>query len=245
MAQPVIALYTDFGLHDPYVGQMHAAIQDRAPGTAVVDLHHYAPVFAPAPAGLLLEALVPFLPRHAVVAAVVDPGVGTERGSLALWSRGHWFVGPDNGLLSPLLDEPGAAAYRLAGDGSSHLSASFHGRDLFAPAACELARGDRMVLGDPVAEPVRLRLERGQVIYADHYGNLITGLPVPAEGGDLRIGDRVLPYVRTFGEAPPGEAFWYRNSLGLAEVAVREASALDLLGVAAGTPVTWSPDGEG
>ena len=240
MAQPLIALYTDFGLSDPYVGQMHAAVQNRAPGTGIVDLHHYAPAFAPGPAAVLLEALVPFLPEHAAVVGVVDPGVGTERGTLAVWSRGHWFVGPDNGLFSPLLDAPGAEAYSLRLWGQDQASASFHGRDIFAPAAAELVRGDRMVLGQAVAEPVRLDPPRDRVIYCDHYGNLITGLPAPeATSGGLRVAGRHLGYARTFGDVEPGELFWYRNSLGLVEVAAREASAQALLGAGEGTPVAW------
>jgi len=241
MAQPAIALFTDFGVRDPYVGQMHAAVLNHAPGATVVDLHHYAPAFAPGPAGLLLEALVPFLPRQAVVVGVVDPGVGTARGSLALWSRGHWFVGPDNGLFAPLLDDPGAEAYRLADGRGTSVSASFHGRDRFAPVAAELMRGDRMVLGEAVSHPVRLDAQRDRIIYADHYGNLMTGLAVPDDpAAALRIGGHTLAFARTFGEVAPGDLFWYRNSLDRVEVAAREASARDLLGVAEGDEVAWA-----
>jgi len=244
MAQPVIALYTDFGTTDPYVGQMHAAILTRTPAAAMVDLHHHAPVFAPGPAALLLEALVPFLPEQAVVVGVVDPGVGTERGSLALWSAGRWFVGPDNGLFSPFLRLPEAEAYRLAAGNRDLVSASFHGRDLFAPAAADLVRGDRMVLGERVAEPVAMEPARDRVIYVDHYGNLMTGLQAPREGAyRLIIGDRSLPFARTFGEVAAGELFWYRNSLGLVEVAAREASAREILEAGEGVPVAWADGG--
>ncbi|MEF8793474.1 SAM hydrolase/SAM-dependent halogenase family protein [Thiohalorhabdus sp.] len=242
MSQPVIALYTDFGNTDPYVGQMHAALLTKALGTSVVDLHHYAPAFAPGPAGLLLEALLPFLPEQAVVVSVVDPGVGTDRGTLALWSRGHWLVGPDNGLFGPLLDEPDAVAYRLNVKGHEAASATFHGRDVFAPAAAELARGHRMVLGESVPHPVRLASRRDQIIYCDHYGNLMTGLQIPADTGYwLRVRDRDLSYARTFGDVAPGEPFWYGNSLGLVEVAVREDSARYALDAGEGTSVAWSP----
>lgn len=240
MAQPVIALYTDFGQTDPYVGQMHAALLMQAPGAGVIDLHHYAPAFAPGPAGLLLEALLPFLPQQAVVVGVVDPGVGTGRGTLALWSRGHWLVGPDNGLFGPFLDEPDAPAYRLAVKGQETASATFHGRDVFAPAAAELARGHRMILGEPVAQPVRAEAGRHQIIYTDHYGNLMTGLRAPEETGcRLRVRGWDLGYARTFGEVAPGEPFWYANSLGLVEVAVREGSAREAIGAGAGSAVTW------
>lgn len=242
MPQPVIALYTDFGHADPYVGQMHAALLMRASGAAVVDLHHYAPAFQPGPAGLLLEALLSFLPEQAVVVGVVDPGVGTNRGTLALWSRGHWLVGPDNGLFGPLLDEPDATAYRLAIQGQESASATFHGRDVFAPAAAELARGHRMILGQPVENPIRLETRREQVIYVDHYGNLMTGLQAPATR-NARLGmlGMELSHARTFGEVAPGEPFWYGNSMGLVEVAVREGSACQALGAEEGTSVSWLP----
>lgn len=243
MTHPVIALYTDFGTRDPYVGQMHAAIAERAPGTPVIDLHHYAPPFEPGPAGLLLEALLPFLPTGAVVVGVVDPGVGTDRGTLAVTTREHWLVGPDNGLFTPLLDAEATTCYRLEVVPSRSPSASFHGRDLFAPAAAELVRGDRMVLGPEVPDPQRLEVSRAQILYVDHYGNLITGLPVPGEEGrSLRVAGRELAFARTFGEVERGELFWYRNSLDLVEVAAREASAADLLGAGAATPVSWAVD---
>ena len=244
MPRPALALYTDFGTTDFYVGQMHARALAEAPDTAVVDLHHHAPTFAPGRAGLVLEALVPFLPAEAVVVGVVDPGVGTDRGTLALWSCGHWFVGPDNGLFAPLLADGGWRAHRLevAREGAS---ASFHGRDIFVPAAAALARGDRMVLGAPVAEPVVVAGERARVVYQDHYGNLMTGLEAPASlAGQILVAGQVIPPARTFGEVAPGALFWYRNSLDRVEIAAREASAARQLGAGPGTPVGWSRPAE-
>ena len=240
MSQGAVALFTDFGTTDFYVGQMHAAVLDRAPGTAIVDLHHHAPCFSPGVAGLLLDALVPFVPRGAVVVGVVDPGVGTARGTLALWSGGHWFVGPDNGLFGPMAGAGDAEAYRLNPAAVGPLSASFHGRDLFAPAAAALVRGDRMVLGETVPEPVAAPGNPAQVVYVDHYGNLMTGLCPPGEAAGLRIGGRVVAHARTFGEVGVGELFWYRNSLDRVEVAARERSAGALLGVGAGVEVAWA-----
>jgi len=242
MSQPAIALFTDFGVTDPYVGQMHAAVHARAPGAAIIDLHHYAPAFSPGLAGLLLEALVPILERGTVVVGVVDPGVGTERGTLAVSVAGLWLVGPDNGLFAPLIEGEGAAScYRLAPQDRT-ASATFHGRDLFAPAGAELLRGDRLVLGDQVPRPVRAAPERAQVIYVDHYGNLFTGLPVPAEAEQrrLQISDHALPFARTFGEVAVGEPFWYRNSLDRVEVAAREDSAARVLGTGLGSAVAWA-----
>ncbi|MFP4560282.1 MAG: S-adenosyl-l-methionine hydroxide adenosyltransferase family protein [Thiohalorhabdus sp.] len=240
MSQPVIALFTDFGLSDPYVGQMHARLVAEAPQARVVDLHHYAPAFRPGPAGLLLEALVPHLTPGSVVVGVVDPGVGTARGTLAVATSEHWFVGPDNGLFAPVIDEPGGRCFRIREPGGTPLSASFHGRDLFGPAAAALARGDRMVLGEAVPEPVRGEARRDAVLYVDHYGNLMTGLkPEGAGSPRLRVAGQTVPFARTFGEMERGQLFWYRNSLDRVEVAAREASAANLLGVGLGSPVAW------
>ncbi|KPV40982.1 hypothetical protein AN478_03320 [Thiohalorhabdus denitrificans] len=240
MSQPVIALFTDFGVSDPYVGQMHARLVAEAPQARIVDLHHYAPAFSPGPAGLLLEALVPHLTPGSVVVGVVDPGVGTARGSLALATDEHWFVGPDNGLFASVLEAREGRCFRLREPEGDGLSVSFHGRDLFGPAAAALARGDRMVLGEEVAEPVRAEARRDAVLYVDHYGNLMTGLVPPEDGGArLRVEGRNIPFARTFGEVGPGELFWYRNSLDRVEIAAREGSAAKRLGAGTGTAVAW------
>lgn len=239
---PPIYLFTDFGFTDPYVGQMHARLVTEAPGTPVVDLHHYAPAFRPDLAGLLLGALLPYLPAGGVVVGVVDPGVGTERGELAVHRDGRWLVGPDNGLFSPVLG-PGGRAYRLALPARSGESVSFHGRDRFAPAAAALARGENGVLGPEVARPVRSEAVAEQVIYRDHYGNLITGLQTesqPDPQARLALAGTTMGHGRTFGDVAPGALFWYANSLGLVEVAAREASAAECLGVGPGQPVAWA-----
>jgi len=242
MAGPPILLFTDFGNTDFYVGQMHGRLVQEAPGHDLVDLHHYAPAFRPGLAGLLLEALVPFLPPEAIVVGVVDPGVGTDRGTLAVQTRGCWFVGPDNGLFGPLAREEGVAAYRLAVPGAEGASASFHGRDIFAPGAAALARGEDRILGSRVGEPVAGDARRDQVVYVDHYGNLLTGLVPPSgESAALQLAGRSVRPARTFGDVAPGEVFWYRNSLDRVEVAAREASAAELLGVGPGESVAWGP----
>ncbi len=241
MTQSVIALFTDFGVSDPYVGQMHTAILARNPPRPIVDLHHYAPAFAPEPASLLLEALASYLTQGSVVVGVVDPGVGTDRRSLAVSAAGLWLVGPDNGLFTSLLEIEGSACFRLKGPEAEQASASFHGRDIFAPAGAELARGNDAILGEVVADPVRVNPDRAQVIYVDHYGNLFTGLVAPSKPDDwrLRIRGRELEFARTFGELQPGELFWYRNSLDRVEIAAREYSAARALDGRPGTPVSW------
>lgn len=244
----MILLYTDFGLAGPYVGQMRTALAAAAPGVPAVDLMHDAPVFAPAPAGALLAALTPWMPADAVVLAVVDPGVGTDRAPVVLRIGRRRFVGPDNGLFATLVRRaltdpagPETAAWTVDWR-PERLSASFHGRDLFAPVAARLARGepvpgssrdpaslDRPEIADPLPE----------ILYCDGYGNAMTGLPAEALPADalLAVAGRRLRRAETFGAVPPGTAFWYANSLGLAEIAVREGGAVDRLGLRRGDPV--------
>lgn len=241
-----VGLFTDFGLKDPYVGQLHAIISHCNPSARVIDLEHYAPAFHPEVGGLLLEALVPYLPEGMVVVGVVDPGVGTNRRPIALEVGGQWFVGPDNGLFSPVMANADRKICSIEAPlcAPGTLSASFHGRDLFAPAAAVLAQGDLSVLGPRISDPVRCGGEmRESVVYVDHYGNLMTGSPC-RQGA---MADRMIhmagvgiPPARTFADVKPGELFWYCNSLQRVEVAAREASAQDILGVGCGTPLHWS-----
>ncbi len=243
----MILLFTDFGWRGPYVGQMHAVLSQTAPGVPVIDLMHDASAFQPQAAAYLLAALAPHWPEGAVVTAVVDPGVGSTRRPIAVRAGERWLVGPDNGLLVP-------AARRLAGSNRAKpewleitwqpqaLSTSFHGRDLFAPTAARLAQGNLSgltLLGDaPVGSG--WPDEMSAIIYEDAYGNLMTGL-TPVVGLRLRAGPQEFRQASTFSDAAPGEAFWYRNSLGLAEIAVNKGSAAAVLGLAPGDPVSWAP----
>jgi S-adenosylmethionine hydrolase len=235
----IITIFTDFGHRGPYVGLMRAVLEAGAPGVPVIDLMHDAPRFRPAEAGILLAALAPWLPAPAVVLAVVDPGVGTRRKPMALKADGRWFVGPDNGLLDPMA---AAAAEAEAWDIAwrpEHLSASFHGRDLFAPVAARLARGEPLPGSRREAAVSRTPEDLACVIYIDDFGNAMTGLRASslASGTPIRAAGRVLRHARTFGEVPRGEAFWYANSLGLLEIAANQADAARLLGLSIGSPV--------
>lgn len=240
---PVIFFYTDFGLPGPYLGQMEAAVLACSPEARVVNLMADAPRFLPKPAGYLLASLLPDLPVGSVVVAVVDPGVGGSRRPLAVEVDGRWLVGPDNGLL--------AAACRQAVDvrlwqvdpEGLELSSSFHGRDLFAPVAAELAKGDRARL-KPLSADVPVGFDwpfdLAEIIYIDHYGNAVTGVRVAGVPREARlmIGGKELAYARTFCEVGVGQPFWYENSNGLVEIAVNQGSASEQLGVAIGSPVT-------
>src|SRR6266545_4808355 len=137
----MIVLFTDFGADDLYVGQVKAALLERAPaGTAIVDLLHSVPSFHPRAGAHLLAALQARFPAGTVFFAVIDPGVGTDRDAAVLQADGKWYVGPDNGLLSVVAARAATTqTWRIAWRPPA-LSASFHGRDLFAPVATDLAR---------------------------------------------------------------------------------------------------------
>ncbi len=240
----MLVLFTDFGWRGPYVGQMKAVLHQGAPGVPVVDLMHDAPAFDPRAASCLLAAYSAALPAECVVVGVVDPGVGSARRAVMLRADGRWFVGPDNGLFNAVaLADPKARWWELTWRPEVS-SVSFHGRDLFAPAAAALARGRAVErLGTPIASPVPAGWveEHAEVLYIDGYGNAVTGLrgaSVPA-GTMLRVaGQRVGP-ARTFSDVPPGQPFWYVNSAGLVEIAVNRGRADALPGIARGTAVAF------
>ena len=238
----MIALFTDFGLAGPYTGQVKAVLHREAPGIAVVDLFADAPSRSPRPAAYLLAAYAAWFAPGTVLLAVVDPGVGSERGALAIIADGRWYVGPDNGLFEIVLRRAGRAeAWEIAWRPPA-LSASFHGRDLFAPVAAQLARGDppeamlhRRAASRFAAWPDDL----AEIVYVDVFGNAMTGLRANTlpQQARLAAGGRMLAAARTFSEVPEGAAFWYENSNGLAEIAVNGGRADRVLGLEIGSPV--------
>lgn len=236
----MILVFTDFGLEGPYVGQMRAVLHRRAPNVPVVDLMADAPAFAPEPAGHLLAALASIGEPGDVFLAVVDPGVGTAREPIVVEADGRWLVGPDNGLFEPLLRRSGQTRSHRIVWRPPALSASFHGRDLFAPVAARLAQGDRSGL-EPW-QPTRFPEwpdDLPRIVLVDRYGNAMTGIRAASLGGaaTLEAGGRRLARARTFADRKPGEPFWYANSIGLAEIAANASSAAKLLGLAPGAGV--------
>lgn len=242
----MILLFTDYGLAGPYVGQLHAVLAAAAPGVPVIDLQHDAPTFSPQAAGLLLAALSRDLPADCTVVAVVDPGVGSARRALLLEAGGRRYLGPDNGLLAPLAtSDPQARAWSLDWR-PARLSASFHGRDLFAPAAARLLRGETLRHSPlPTTELVGAGAPAAlsEVIYLDGFGNAWSGLPASSlpKGTALLAGGRLLRRARTFSDVEKCEAFWYENAAGLAEIAVNQGSAAALLGLSPGDRVLVRP----
>ena len=240
----LVALFSDFGVAGPYQGEMTAALYGAGNRLPVVDLMRDAPTFDARASGCLLAALSRHMPPRTLFLCVVDPGVGGERRALVVRSAGHWFVGPDNGLLAPVAGvdaEVAVVDWRPA-----RLSATFHGRDLFAPVAAAIGRGES-VPSHPLA-PAQMvghgcSPELAEVIYLDGYGNAWTGLHGPGadRARQLWIGAHRIGYAETFCRVPPGTPFWYENANGLVEIAVNGDSAAARLGVAPGDPVGWLP----
>ena len=238
----MIVLFTDFGPGGPYTGQMKAVLAREAPGVPVVDLADDLPACEPEPAAYLLAAVAPAFPTGAVFVCVVDPGVGSERAPVALSAGGRWYVGPDNGLLAIAARRADDARWFTITWRPAALSASFHGRDLFAPVAAMLARGEE-VPGTPLDGAATVGIDwpadRAAIVYIDPYGNAMTGLRAArlAEDAIVVAGARRLGRLRTFSDAEPGAAFWYENANGLAEIAVNRGRADRALGLKVGTPV--------
>jgi len=239
----MILTVTDFGTAGPYLAQLHAVAHTRAPSVPVFDLVADLPAFQPVRAAYLLAALAPEFPAGSVFCCVVDPGVGSERRPLLVEANGHRFVGPDNGLMAVVVQrDPRASVWTLDWQ-PARLSASFHGRDLFMPAAAMLATG-RQPEGTPI-KPAQIAgatapPDLAEVVYIDGYGNAMTGLraeTLPAEA-DLLAGGRRVPRARTFADVAPGAPLWYANSSGLAEIAVNQGRADRALGLSVGAPVT-------
>jgi S-adenosylmethionine hydrolase len=238
----MIVLFTDFGNGGFYLGQMRAVIAHRAPGVPVVDLMHDAPAYAPGCASYLLAALAPGIVRGAVVLAVVDPGVGGPRRPIVVRADDRLFVGPDNGLFEVVMRRATTVDCQSIEWRPAELSATFHGRDLFAPVAAALAKGTVEGCTLREAEPARCGSwpdDLPAVIYVDGYGNLITGLRASTLAPDVQIGlgGAALTRARTFGDVPPGTLMWYENSIGLVEIAVNKGNAARLLTASIGTEV--------
>jgi S-adenosylmethionine hydrolase len=239
----MITLFTDFGLEGPYTGQVKSVLYQTAPGVPVVDLFADLPAGKPKPAAYLLAAYSVWFAPGTVVLAVVDPGVDSARGAVIVEADGRWYVGPDNGLFELVIRRADRARSWEILWRPETLSASFHGRDLFAPAAARLARGE-MAAG--LMHPGEIRRypewpdDLPEIVYIDRYGNAMTGLRAALlpEAARLAAAGRVLVRRRTFSDVPEGEAFWYENSNGLAEIAVNAGRADGLLGLAIGTAVT-------
>lgn len=246
----MITLLTDFGTADGYVGEMKGVLAARAPGVPIIDIAHDVIPQDVDAARLALARFWRRFPEGTVHLVVVDPGVGGDRAAIAVASAGRMLVGPDNGVLSPALLLPAARAVRLEVPDAA--APTFHGRDVFAPAAAALARGAALEdLGEPLTDPrIRRTPEprrladggiEGEIITIDRFGNCVTNLLAP-RGGDCSAAERGLgPVRRTYADVPSGTAVALVGSSGLLEIAVRDGSAAATLGLRRGDRVTLRP----
>jgi S-adenosylmethionine hydrolase len=260
-----ITFLTDFGLTDDFVGTCHAVMKRIAPDVQIIDLTHGIPPRQVLQGALVLANTVPYAPV-AVHLAIVDPGVGSGRRALALAAgEGRRFVGPDNGLLVPAAEAVGGirAAHELTNPeyALTPVSATFHGRDVFSPAAAHLALGLPLAeLGPPIDPEALVRLEvpapsvsdssiEATCLYVDRFGNMQLNLRreqleqariVPGRRVRLEVGGRPEEAVaaRTFADAEPGELILYEDSYGNVALAVSRGSAAERLGARAGVTVT-------
>jgi S-adenosyl-L-methionine hydrolase (adenosine-forming) len=255
----VVTITTDFGHQGPFVATMKGVILTRFPAARLIDVTHEVHVYWPAEAGFWLSRSYQYFPAGSVHVAIVDPGVGTNRDIIAVEAAGHVFLAPDNGLLAPIVSSvKDATVHRLdlsAARGRFHLptpSATFHGRDIFAPLAAEIAAGRAQIadLGPSTGDVVPSWVEdptvtegqiSGVVITIDHFGNLITNIDsrlIQRFGHPIvRTAGHSFPLRRTYGDVRPGDYLALVNSFGVVEIARAEQSAAEGLGLGRGTPV--------
>ncbi len=259
MSRPVIALLTDFGTRDHYAGTMKAVALGICPDATLVDISHDVPPHDVLGGALELAACYRYFPAGTIFLVVIDPGVGSERRGLAVEAGEYRFVAPDNGVLSPVLDEVlprrvvELTSRRYARPSISH---TFEGRDRFAPAAAWLARGVELsALGRALTDFRRLEVPQpevdgaaidGEVLLVDRFGNLVTNIDrrtfERVAGGASRLDVRAGPHpvdkvVSTYADAEPGEVCALFGSTDHLEVAANGASAADRLGLGRGAPV--------
>jgi len=226
----MINLFTDFGLHGPYVGQMKSILKNHAPKSFVIDLMHDVPSFNSKAAAYMLAACSKYTPYDSIVIAVVDPGVGSERKGLVLKADHRWFIGPDNGLFDVVANLAASVRWFEIIYQSGNESPSFHGRDIFAPVAAKIFMEEYeknfMTEVDP---PIKQYNDSDlhEVIYIDHFGNLMTG--IRAESlftiDEIVFKDLALSRANTFSDVSKGKPFFYENSQELIEISVNCASA--------------------
>nr|VFK14525.1 MAG: hypothetical protein BECKLFY1418C_GA0070996_100919 [Candidatus Kentron sp. LFY] len=238
----MIVLFTDFGF-GPYVGQVKAVLFDKAPGVPIVDLMHDVPSFDPKAAAYLLAAFVEVFPEDSIFLCVVDPEVGTEsRLPVIVTVDGRRFVGPNNGLFNAVARRGHEVQIVEITWRPHRLSASFHGRDLFAPVAAMIAREESIPTTSLPTQSIVSPFwpeDLAEVIYIDHFGNAMTGLRALGLHGSeqLMIGGIALHRAETFAQVPKGKGFWYENANGLVEIAINQGNAALRFGLRVGTPV--------
>jgi len=255
----IVTLLTDFGLRDHFVAAMKGVMLSLNPDLAFVDVSHLVTPQDIFGAAFTLGQAWPLFPLKTIHLAVVDPGVGTARKALVASAGGHFFVAPDNGILTFVMEgRDDFTAYEITAEHyfRKPVSDTFHGRDIFAPIAAWISRGIPLEqLGNRLPEPVRLKvpvarkvregLIQGAVLAVDQFGNLITNVKpsdVPPSSRVILPGQReVTSFRKTYAEGQPGEVFVVAGSTGYLEITLKGGSAASLLDLNTGAPIGVAP----
>jgi len=249
----IITLTTDFGLTDPFVGIMKGVILEIAPGVQIVDITHEVPSYDINEGAFMLDSAWRYFPVGTIHVVVVDPGVGSARRPIATSVNGHTFVAPDNGVLSWVFRSGAAVTHHITNASwfNPVVSKTFHGRDVFAPVAAHLARGDALDAVGPVISDYRqLPLPEvrflpgnrlaGTVLRIDRFGNIITNLQRKHLAGSFRIRTgtaEVRRVASNYTEGPSGEVFAIEGSTGYIELSINQGSAAERFGVRCGSEI--------
>lgn len=258
-APQVIGLLTDFGLVDPYVGQMKAVLASLAPHARVIDISHHVAPHDPLQGAFFLVASLRWFPKGAIILAVVDPGVGTARRIVLLDKDGRKILAPDNGILSQAIALPGPArAWDLTPSAETPPVKTFHGRDVFAPLAAKLLSGDDPSKFGPEISPASLTSIAGtlperengcvkaRILHVDRFGNAVLNLDIGSWRGVMANAvaiamakpcENELVFAGTYADLPPDAVGVLAGSQGYMELAVNQNSAAKQLGLAVGDPV--------
>lgn len=252
MDEPVVALLTDFGRRDSYVAIMKGVILGIASQVKLIDISHEVALGDVREAAYLLSTCVDYFPEGTIFLAVVDPGVGSSRKGLAIRSQRHFYVGPDNGIFTLALARDkrfSAIEIDAASWTNKTISHTFHGRDIFAPAAAYLARGCSFnSLGRPLSQLIQLDIKPnrregsllyGSILHIDNFGNIITSIGEEGASGArvLYIGQRPFPLHSTYSDVALGQPVAYWGSSGYCEAALNGGSASELLQAKVGDEV--------
>lgn len=248
-----IALLSDFGTNDPFVGAMKGVLLSKAPGLSIIDITHQIPPQDIQTAAFYLMVAMPYMPRHTLFMTVVDPTVGTGRGIIWARTENYQFLSPDNGLISWVEQKEKIKEARFVSNSSlfmDNISSTFHGRDIMAPVSAAIAKGlPEKKIGPifneyrrfPFPQPVKAgnRIS-GQVVAIDHFGNVITNIKRDylSARAVFNISDRMLKDLKlTYASVPEGEALALIGSFGFLEFSVRNGSFARAFEVKIGSPV--------
>ena len=236
----MIALFTDYGLHGPYLGQVHAVLHKLLPEEKIINLLADAPRNNPRASAYLLAAFSRAFGTApgTIFFSVVDPGVGSfQDRPVVIKADGQWYVGPDNGLFDIVCRRSSDVQCRRIDWRPETLSASFHGRDLYAPAAAMIRNNEVPGKDIPWQDRHGWPDDLSEIVYIDHFGNCMSGVRAEILEDDrvIQVKGATITFADTFSSAPQGAAFWYRNSQSLVEIAVNGGNAAERLDLGIGT----------